>query len=125
MAKMGDKTVRGESASSTGDIMFAIGKSLYANWMLALDENFEWEEEIYTKEPVIQESFIKYHVAGIDKINGRECFKVNIEFRNKVEDQEKTQNFIVWVDIKDRILVRHQSYVGNLQISEINLMEVK
>lgn len=123
----------------------------YRSWMLFLDENFSWEFEMtsevnydnvqsihcvngnntYTSGGGIftyRKVNVKYHVEGIENINGRNCFKVGIyqeqelepiQPKNKNETEQllqeyqqlpinisNTQYSVMWIDKNERILVK-------------------
>lgn len=106
------------------DLLCAIGKSFYAPWMLALEKDMKWKEDIISTEPVKQESHLEYEVLGIENINKRKCFKVNVRFSNKIENnQQSVTNSIMWIDVEKRILIRWELYGDNLRLGEINLIE--
>ena len=125
VARIGNNTVKEKAASSSIDIMCAIGRSFYAHWMLALDNTFRWKEEIYTTKPVIQRTILEYEVIGMENVDGRTCFKVEVRDTNNIEGEKKQyMKHILWIDAEKRILIRQQSYIQNLMVSETNLIEV-
>lgn len=100
---------------------------VYSPWMLALKENLKWESYINMSVGGNKLSGPKsYRVVDIEKINGRECFKV--ELISKINNpntnvQEINLRSIIWVDTKKRILVKKVKYVGNLKVSEKDLVD--
>lgn len=117
----------------------------YRDWMLFLDENFSWKIEIINdmeyddgyanKEGsyVFRKTETVYDVEGIERINGRDCFKVIVSQyqelelilpENKEEPQysipspeqqpliniSSTHHSIMWVDKNERILVKTIDY---------------
>jgi hypothetical protein len=97
---------------------------LFSHWMLALHDNFIWEQKINTS--ASSEEFLEYVVKGKEEIDGRECFTVEITKKyvtnsggQKYKSQETT---IMWVDVKERIMVKSTTKYEGLSISETELI---
>jgi len=103
---------------------------VFSQWMLALDENFRWTQTMKMDEGGKKyEAEIKYKVIGSEKINNRECFKVEITFEDKSSVPSGTNNIqtIIWVDKEKRILVKGETKMKGMRIlgatnSETNLI---
>ena len=113
------------------------GGSMFAGWMLALDKDFTWKQEIEIMEKLGSGSTtggtatITYKVIDVEKANGRDCFKVEVEGTFK-EDVNNKNNYdtpgdklemLVWVDVDKRISVKQQIKSGNFMSTETNLVE--
>ena len=86
----------------------------FAPWMLALNDNFEQKfkyRDTYTKEGQID--YKNYKVAGKEKINGRETFKVKI---TSIVNFKKDNEEYWWIDAQKRILVK--TSIGRRLIEE-------
>lgn len=120
--KDGSYLIRGGEAE-----LRAIDNSMFAPYMLALTDDFKWEQDVYSNLSDIGiegHDKIEYKVVGREKINNRECFKVECVYflqrygGNKIDHKE-----IFWVDVEKRILIKKDYYSkGNLRISETNLV---
>ncbi|PIZ29878.1 MAG: hypothetical protein COY41_04965 [Candidatus Altarchaeum sp. CG_4_10_14_0_8_um_filter_32_851] len=118
----------------------------YISWMLKLSDGLKWtikKEEKSTglagcestpkgikcklidnkyRESVKEQS---YEVEGIEKINGRKCFKVNVREKScKNEEGCKVlKRMIYWVDVEKRITVKYQQWYEGLLVVEIELID--
>ncbi|ODS38390.1 MAG: hypothetical protein A7315_12420 [Candidatus Altiarchaeales archaeon WOR_SM1_79] len=112
------------------------GGSMFSGWMLSLNENFRWKQEIE-----IAEKFgsgekhsgkitMEYRVVDMEKTDGRECFKVEIVGRMEEDEQESFPDesdkieMTLWVDVDKRIMVKQQTKQGNFMTTETNLVEI-
>jgi hypothetical protein len=102
---------------------------LFSDWMLALNDNFMWEQKAEISDEAqgttTQEVF-EYTVKGREKVNGRECFKV--EINKKIEETSgekyKTEEIdLVWIDVKERIMVKTTVKYEGVITSEIELTD--
>lgn len=95
---------------------------MFATWMLALTDNFKWK--VYAKDTSFGKSpnaeTIEYKVVGREKVNGRDCFKVEMQVKNKQMGNEG--KIVFFVDVEKRIVAKMQMYQDNLLISEMNLV---
>jgi len=92
----------------------------FSEWMLALEDNFSWEQKIiYLSEGVVpwaSNQTMEYIVISRENVNGRECFKLEINFHvheeyydNREKDKEEhTYTDIIWVDVKERIIIKKE-----------------
>lgn len=115
---------------------------MFAQWMLALNKDFRWKQNIEWKQNMeskfegnknmpdmmIENTVIEYKVVGIENVDGRECFKVEIEVmpEKTPEDTESHARslfkIVMWVDTKERIIVKQQTKMGNMMSEETNLV---
>ncbi len=96
------------------------GNIIYYPWMLALDDNFEMQ--INENGQGIKTTFVSVlKVIGKEKINNRDCFKV--ELRALDENKHVLLRENIWVDIKKRVLVKAETYSENLKVGEVNLID--
>jgi len=110
----------------------------YSPWMLYLNNDIRWKEMLrsnYKGEEV--KLILEYNVEGIEKVNGRKCFKVRMEGKNPVirtttiEDVKtedvKTSYILIknifWVDIEKRFLIKSESYENNLLTLKMELKD--
>lgn len=82
---------------------------IFANWMLALTDNFYYKKEGIYK---------KIKVVGKEKINDRETFKV------EVETASSDRKMIIWVDVKKRIAIKEKKFIDG-DAYERNLISEK
>ncbi len=98
----------------------------YDPWMLTLKENINWVQKInMTDEFGSAEGENKYKVMGIEKVNGKNSFKIEIAYMEKNLDtgvNEILYKKIHWVDVDKRILVKSQIKSENLVVEETNLI---
>ena len=96
----GDKVIIGMDAEY--DTVLHYRGDIFADWMLALNDNFIWEQKINIDGgPYTLNYILKYKVNGRENVNGRECFKV--EFKGI---DYWPSNRTIWVDIKERIIAK-------------------
>lgn len=102
---------------------------IYSPWMLALKKDLKWESHInMSVEGTMLSGSKNYRVLDIEKVNDRECFKVElVSTVDSPNTNMREINFrsIVWVDVEKRILVKKIKYIENLKINEINLISRK
>lgn len=106
-------------------------------WMYALQEDIKWRQNVveFTPHQVksLQEERGKeynqevqeFYVEGIEKIGGRECFKVKEEkkFCSKGGMCKIENKRIYYIDVEKRILVKLENWWQNLNVGEIRLIE--
>ncbi|CEG12744.1 exported hypothetical protein [groundwater metagenome] len=105
----------------------SMGLPMLSQWMLGLDENFRWIQNIEEKGAEKHKAEIEYKFVEIEKANNRECFKVEITFKDKPPvksdmDSSIDMKMIVWVDKEKRILVKSQTKSEGLMTFETNLI---
>jgi len=100
---------------------------LFSHWMLALHDNFIWEQKINSSTGY--EEFLEYAVKGREEINGRECFTVEISKRyitnSGGQKYKSLETTIMWIDVKERIMVKSTTKYEGLSVSETNLIDEK
>ncbi|PKP57022.1 MAG: hypothetical protein CVT89_05210, partial [Candidatus Altiarchaeales archaeon HGW-Altiarchaeales-2] len=90
---------------------------MYSPWMLALTDDLKWN--ITTVIETMEKNY-NYRVLGREKINARECFKIErIHKTGNIIDEK----VILWVDVDKRILVKAERYYENLKLGEVNLID--
>ncbi|PKP59312.1 MAG: hypothetical protein CVT88_05740 [Candidatus Altiarchaeales archaeon HGW-Altiarchaeales-1] len=94
--------------------------------MLSLKENIEWKEKInVSTEGNVSSGYFKYTVLGIEKIGKVNCFRVEVLYGDENEEEKNIRELgmrkQIWVDTEKRILIKSQTYAGNLLLSETNL----
>ncbi len=95
---------------------------VFSQWMLSLDENFNW---IQTKEDKEwgHKAKIEYKVVCVEKINNKDCFKVEIMTKDKSYLNITTETkMTIWVDKEKRILVKADEREGGSVTAETNLI---
>ncbi|PKP57215.1 MAG: hypothetical protein CVT88_09195 [Candidatus Altiarchaeales archaeon HGW-Altiarchaeales-1] len=108
-----EATIPNETSDIYGNIM-------YYPWMLALDDNFEMK--VNENSQGIKTSFVSvFKVIGKEKINDRDCFKVELRVLDENKHVLLREN--IWVDIKKRVLVKAETYSENLKVGEVNLID--
>ena len=90
----------------------------YSPWMLSLDEDFKLEVMDFKNKEKIKKEVLE--VVGTDKIKDKECYKV--EYRKIDENNKVTMRGIFWVDVEKRILLKDETYMGNLKIADTELV---
>lgn len=103
----------------------------FCTWMLKLNDNFklllnyknELDEGSYGGK--YDHNIQELTVEGREKIDGRECFKVQREYKTCFKDgscniDEKT---VYYVDVEKRILVKRDAWLGNLYRGEVKLID--
>ncbi len=73
---------------------------MFREWMLYLKPGMEWEDKVVFNYRgfLIETEVYKYRVEGVEKVGGRESYKVKVIGRNG--------NETLWIDKEERILVR-------------------
>lgn len=120
-----DSTViEGELAQIIGNEMSSgMGMLFYGYWMLGLNETFKIKEEIHGKFGGRDGSIIAtYEVIGKEKIWDRETYKVKVNIKHKIDEQEVNKEGVVWIDEEKRIVTKFIEYSKNLPIREINII---
>lgn len=99
------------------------GNGMFSTWMLSLNDNFKWkvnaEDRSFGMAP--RAETIEYQVTGREKVNKRNCFKVEMKVKSEQRSGD-TGKIIFFVDVEKRIVVKTQVYSGNLLISETDLI---
>lgn len=102
----------------------------FCPWMLKLDDNFKWYNRVV--EEFGSEQYEEYSysseemsVKGREKIDGRECFKVEHTYKICLKDGSCKIDFkvIFYVDTEKRILVKRDAWQGNLYRGEVKLID--
>jgi len=100
---------------------------IYSPRMLKLKKGLKWESYINMSVGGHMISGPKsYHVVDIEKMNGKNCFKVELVskvYNPATNVQEINMRSTIWVDIEKRVLVKKVKYIDNLKIDEIELIE--
>lgn len=114
----------------------------YAPWILKLSNDLKWTEKTEEKstgtvdcfngkcevnkenrESIKEES---YEVKGIEKMNERNCFKIENILKSCVNGKCEIKNKkIFWVDVNKRITVKFQLWYQNLPVEEMDLIDYK
>jgi len=99
---------------------FQFGDLMFTQWMLGLNESFKYK--IYgntTNENKKMGGTIEYNVIGREKIDGRNCFKVEAKI---LEGNTVSLKKILWIDAEKRVLVKAQTKTpDNLLLMETHL----
>jgi len=134
-------TTEGEKAES-GNMMGGINPSMMIQtWMLALNENFEWTKNTTINSTGFKStSSARYKVIDIEeidtKVGKKKCYKVEEESTSSsmMDMPEKSANSrnmkiseksILWIDYNERILIKGESWIENLKIGEVELVDEK
>lgn len=116
-------SVGGHEITMSKDAASVSGNGMFATWMLSLTDNFKWkvnaEDTSFGMAPNAET--IEYQVVGKEKVNGRNCFKVEMRVKSKQMSGDEGK-IIFFVDVKKRIVVKMQMYSGNLLVSEMDLV---
>lgn len=105
--------------------------SFYESWMLSLKENFRWKSKGAMKDFIDKETLLETveegKVKGIEEVNNRKCFVVEVIQLNSEINKGKTtyqilNKDIYWVDVEKRVLVKYQRFEGGILTFEINLI---
>ncbi len=119
-----NKTYTGEESEFIG------GSIVFSEWMLALNDNFIWERisNISIGSDISSTTFT-YAVEGREKVNNRDCFKVEVTEkteRNNIKSsgmKKVVKTSIVWVDVTERILVKQITKFEGLTTSTTELTD--
>ncbi|PKP56517.1 MAG: hypothetical protein CVT89_06100 [Candidatus Altiarchaeales archaeon HGW-Altiarchaeales-2] len=114
--------------------IFASEKSLFSEWMLALKDDFIWEQKINTSSDIFEErNSITYVVKGREKVANRDCFNVEITETMEGEGEdimtkdiktfERKTTRTMWIDVNARIIVKEIEKSGNLITSTFELVD--
>lgn len=120
--KNGTKIYNGpprKAESPNNNVSELVGNKMYAPWMLALNDSFKMEMNATS----IKSDYwlrMTFEVIGREKVNNRDCFKIEIRELDK-NNHVSSQQYL-WVDIKKRILVKGERYYENLKVGGINLV---
>lgn len=91
---------------------------VFSQWMLALNKNFMWSQ-VVDEQTGGYKVEMTYKVTGVEKINNRDSFKVEITL---LENNKINTKWIVWIDKEKRILVKMQRITGSITGAETNLV---
>jgi len=70
-------------------------------------------------------SGLEFEVKGIEKVDGAECFKLEMVKKEVYKNMQKiTDKYIFWIDKEKRITIKAAYYYGNLLIEEIKLKDI-
>ncbi|OQX21000.1 MAG: hypothetical protein BWK75_04110 [Candidatus Altiarchaeales archaeon A3] len=137
-----EMTMEGEKAES-GSMMGGVSPSMMIQpWMLALNENFEWRKETTTNmSGMSSKSTEKYKVTGVGeidtKVGKKKCYIVEQESASSMDMSDMSgksggttntkisAKSISWVGYNDRILVKTESWMENLKLGNIELVDEK
>jgi len=132
--------------TETGNIVkescFTGSLRIYSPWMLKLKEDLKWTERMEGNSTgsvictdgectVVKEEsgFMReqsYEVKGVEKMNGRKCFKVETRIKNCRNGECKVEHRgTYWVDVEKRITVKFELWYQNLKTTEVNLKEIQ
>jgi len=133
-------TTEGEKAES-GNMMSINPGMMIQPWMLALNENFEWTKNTSINTDGFKSvSSGRYKVTDIEeidtKVGKKKCYKVEEESTSSsmMDMPEKSANSrnmkiseksILWIDYNERILIKAESWMENLKIGEVELVDEK
>lgn len=139
-----------EDMEELDDLLLSRSASLlsktYIPWMLKLSDGLKWTiradatstgragcnngdngmECTVTKEYTHNVEEQSYEVKGIEKINGKDCFKVENRIKickNEVCRVSGIQTY--WVDVKKRIAIKFQLWYDSLIVKEFELIDYK
>lgn len=118
----------GEILEMTGTRQCPVLYEMYALWMLYLDKGVSWVEQITTIDPVDRHQINfeeEWRVTDIEKLNGKECFKVVVTSKTEISGIEgkKISGEVItyWVDAEKRILVKMERKEDNILTETIEL----
>ena len=88
---------------------------LFKPWMLALHENWTWNNSMYLYYDDIQQYVTEnqYRVVRTDEFNGREAFVVEIQTEGEVAEYD-------WVDVERRILLKVEGTGYRVELVDYN-----
>jgi len=102
--------------------------SFFAYWMLGLKDNAKWEikfTEITPSLNLVEHSTFEFRVLGREKVNNRECFKVEKRIINNDKKDAVEEIDYHWVDVEKRILVKEEYYTADkVKLVELNLVSM-
>lgn len=104
--------------------VFSTDASMFSYWMLGLREGAKWTMRTITAEKGKRETLktrYNFEVLGRDVVDGRKCFKIKATITDEAAGKVKETRYY-WVDVKDRILVKLESYSGKNKNFEIKLV---
>ncbi|PKP56343.1 MAG: hypothetical protein CVT89_06375 [Candidatus Altiarchaeales archaeon HGW-Altiarchaeales-2] len=122
-------TITGTMAESS-----STHSTLFSKWMLALKDDFIWEQSTNSSSDMYESKDIStYAVKGQENINNRDCFNVEITetaesnikdsmFKGKKNYEHKTIR-TMWVDVNERIIVKQTTKSGSLTTSTTELVD--
>ncbi len=118
----------GESIMSP-EINYKEGIWMFAPWMLSIEKGKKWRVFIdkIINNKVVETFVVSYEVSqDVEKINNRNCFKININWGTKDDKKELIMadaRMIMFVDTEKRITVKMESYYnGNLHGGGMDLV---
>ncbi len=122
-------TITGTMAESS-----STHSTLFSDWMLAMKDDFIWEQMTNTSSDMYEGTDIStYTVKGREKVNNNDCFEV--EITETVEDNIKDPTMkgkknhkykttrTMWVDVNKRIIVKQITKLGGLTTSTTELID--
>ncbi len=104
--------------------IFSTDGSMFSYWMLGLRDGAKWTMRTITAEKgkrEILKTKYDFEVLGRGMVNGRDCFKIKAAITDETTGKVKETRYY-WIDVKDRILVKLESYSGQNKNFEINLV---
>lgn len=128
-----------KNASTMINTMSLVGRFSYGEWMLALTEDLKWKQNLSFQEKRIgrtrsddshestfferigvENHVFEGEVIGEEKINNKECFKVKIrEKRTDINNKVSINDYVLWVDKKERALVKGIAYFEGVYLWEV------
>jgi len=132
-------TTEGEKTESSSMMGGSGANMMIQPWMLALNENFEWTKNTTRDMRGFKStSSERYKVVGVEEIdtkNGKKkCYKVEQESASSMDMSGKSggttntkisARSILWIDYNNRILVKAESWMENLKLGTIELVDEK
>ncbi len=100
---------------------------MYAKWMLYLDKGVRWVEEQKVSNPGGRQIMFEkeWTVVNIEKIDGRECFKVLVMSKTEIVGgggkRISGEVITYWIDTEKRILVKMERKEDNILTETIEL----
>jgi len=106
----------------------ATDSSFFAYWMLGLKDNAKWKikfTEITPSLNLVEHKTFEFRVLGREKVNNRECFKVEKRIINNDKKDAVEDIDLYWVDVEKRIFVKKERYTADkVKYSELNLVSM-
>lgn len=82
-------------------------------------------EGIDNNKKVNRRDIMTFEVKGTEIINGKKCFRLEVERKFEIGDMmKKYEKSVYWVDVDKRIPVKIKKYEENILVTEINLIEI-
>lgn len=95
---------------------YYISNYWYNPWMLALDDNLKWQEEIPYSEN--KREIHEFSVEGRENMDERECFEVKERVKicsNNATCETKNRG-LYYIDTEKRIMLRYYSWLGDIPV---------